>query len=200
MADLRINRAKLRYHLHYSGWKYAVAAVACLGLVSLLFDVTRYVPPREKTVSFYVTTGFAQQDALRETLWPEIAERFPEQEALTVIRMNLEEGDMYSRMQYTTYLGAGEGDLLLVSRAEYGRLAGTGAETEAFCDLSPYAEEGLLRLAEGERFSVSAEGLTGLSDYGCGTEDAVLCVLSGSRNPRTAAGLIGILQARFSAP
>ena len=199
MADLRMNRAKLKNHFHYSGWKYILAAVVSVGLVSLLFDVTRYRPPREHVTSLYLTTSFALADRLQEELRPLLLSRFPEQEELNVLNIDLSQDESYRRMQYTTYLGAGEGDVLLLSAEEYARLAAGNAPGDVLADLSPYADEGLLSMPEGEAFRVPADGLSGLSAYGCRTEDACLCVLARCPNPRAAAGLIGILQERYGA-
>ena len=199
MADLRMNRAKFRNHLHYSGWKYILAVIVSIGLVSILFDATRYRPPREHTTSLYLTTSFALADRLREELRPLLLSRFPEQEELNVQNIDLSQDDTYRRMQYATYLGAGEGDILLLSAEEYARLIGGSAADTVVVDLTAYAAEGLLTLPEGEAFRVPADGLTGLSAYGCKTEGAFLCVLARSPNARTAAGLIGILQERYGA-
>ncbi|MCR4708432.1 MAG: hypothetical protein K5746_10860 [Clostridiales bacterium] len=197
MADLRMNREKFRNHLHYSGWKYALAAALSIAIVSILFDATRYRPPREHTVSLYLTTSYCQADAMKEELAPLLIARFPEQEELNVLNIDLSQENTYLQMQYTTYLGAGEGDALLLSTREVERLFTGNSAEDVLADLSPYAEEGLLSMPEGERFRVPAESLTGLSRWGCKTEDAWLCVLARSPNIRAAAGLIGILQEQY---
>ena len=89
--------------------------------------------------------------------------------------------------------------MLLLSAEEYARLAAGNAPGDVLADLSHYADEGLLSMPEGEAFRVPADGLSGLSAYGCRTEDACLCVLARCPNPRAAAGLIGILQERYGA-
>ena len=199
MADLRMNRRKLRNHLHYSGWKYVLSAIATVFLISFLFDVTRYRPPREHTTSLYLTTSYAMADRLEEELRPLLLSRFPEQEELNVLNIDLSQDDTYRRMQYTTYLGAGEGDVLLLSSEEYHHLVADNSVGDILVELSIYAKEGLLWLPEGEQYRVSADQLTGLSAYGCKISEAFLCVLQRSPNPRTAAGLIGILQEQYGA-
>ena len=49
-----INAASLKQHLTYCWWKYLLAAVLSVFLVNLIYTVTAYRSPPEKTVSFFV--------------------------------------------------------------------------------------------------------------------------------------------------
>ena len=206
-----MTRTAFRNHLRYSAWKYVLALAVCVMGVSLLFDMTRYQPPREHRVELYILSSYAQADSLEAALFPALAARRPELEELTVLDINLEREDMYSRMQLTTYLGAGQGDVLLALPAEIDRLA-AGGFSEAFVDLSPWIRSGVLKEgtagmaayraapADGTEavYAVPAGGLTGLSAYGCDPSGAVLAVIKNSHNPDAAAALIGLMQEMFS--
>ena len=202
MQSGRLTRSRVKNHFASSWWKYALAAALCAMGISMLFDMTRYRPPAEKKLSFYVTNGAVQGDALQQALWPALKERCPEQEELTVVSINLARDDMYARMQYMTYIGAGEGDLLLLSVEEYNRLCGTEGPSAALADLSAYAEAGVFT-AGGDAlkgwdgngvYGIQAGGLKGLSAFGNDPEGTVLAVLEHSKNKDTAAALIGLLQ------
>ena len=197
MADLRITRKRVRNHFYYSWWKYLIAAVLCALAVTAGFDMTRYRPPKEKRLTFYVTCGHADAQAMEDALWPLLQARCPEQEELNVQNINLRSDDMYARMQFSTYLGAGEGDVLLLDTEEMDRLIGDDGPGEIFLDLSPYAASGVLRIDSTSEYRIPADSLTGLSAFGCDPAGAVLVVLQRSANPDTAAALIGLLQEQF---
>ena len=209
-----MTKAAFRNHLRYSAWKYALALAVCAMGVSLLFDVTRYQPPEEHRVELYIVCSYAQADSVQAALFPALLACCPEVEELAVLDINLAREDMYSRMQLTTYLGAGQGDVLLAPPAEIDRLA-AGGLAEALVDLSPYIRSGVLQDAGSESgeaaayrtaaedgseavYAVPAGGLTGLSAYGCDPSGAVLAVITNSHNPDAAAALIGLLQSMFS--
>ena len=205
MQNGKLTVQRVKNHFAYGWWKYALAAALCAMGISMLFDMTRYRPPADKKLSFYVTNGTVQGDLLQQVLWPALKERCPEQEELTVVNINLARDEMYPRMQYMTYIGAGEGDVLLVSQDEYNRLCGTDGPSSALADLSGYAAAGVLSaradaLSEWDGsgiYGIPAGTLTGLIEYGDDPSGTVLCVLQQSRNKDTAAALIGVLQQRF---
>ena len=59
-----VNAESLKHHITYSWWKYALIAALCFGLVDLLYTVTAYRPPRDKTIGFYVY-GYTNEQSLR---------------------------------------------------------------------------------------------------------------------------------------
>ncbi len=199
MDDRRLSRQSLRRHLTYSLWKYVLVTVCAVFGVSLLFDMTRYRPPAEKKTDFYITVGYADTEGLKAELWPYLESACPEQEELNIVSMNLSGENMYGRMQFATYLGAGEGDLVLISREEFLRYTAAGGQQSIFADLTEYVKNGTIEAdtgfgeGSGSR-AVSASGLSVLKGYGIYSDDAFLCVFAHSRNPDTAAEIIGILQ------
>lgn len=89
MANQRLTKKKLKNHLAYSWWKYALAAAVSTMLVSIVFAVTEYRPPDDKKVEFYVLNSYADTETMQADFWPLLQARKPEQEKLTVININL---------------------------------------------------------------------------------------------------------------
>ena len=209
MADIRLTRRRIANHFRYTRWWYLVVALLCAFGLSALFSMTRYRPPREHLLSFYVTSGPVFAEQLQGALWPELQARRPEQEELTVVGINLRDEQMYARMQYATYLSAGEGDVLLLDRVEYDRLKMDATEGETFVDLGPAVHSGMIpraKLSEmdaqmleqtGALYAVSADVLTGLMAFGCDTRGAVLTAPLNRPNTEAAEALIGILLDRY---
>ena len=68
-----VTSKSLRQHFTYNWWMYLLIALIAFGLVDLLYTVTAYRSPRDKTIGFYVY-GFvndkdmsAYLDNVRET-------------------------------------------------------------------------------------------------------------------------------------
>ena len=49
-----VTSVRLKQHLTYNWWKYLLIVLVAVGLVDLVYSVTAYRPPREKTVGFYI--------------------------------------------------------------------------------------------------------------------------------------------------
>ena len=115
MANQRLTKKKLKNHLAYSWWKYALAAAVSTMLVSIVFAVTEYRPPDDKKVEFYVLNSYADTETMQADFWPLLQARKPEQEKLTVININLtDSSNIYAPMQFSTYVAAQQGDLFLI--------------------------------------------------------------------------------------
>ena len=89
MANQRLTKKKLKNHLAYSWWKYALAAAVSTMLVSIVFAVTEYRPPDDKKVEFYVLNSYADTETMQADFWPLLQTRKPEQEKLTAERKEL---------------------------------------------------------------------------------------------------------------
>ena len=137
-------KRRVRLHLQYSWWKYLLALVISVMSISMIFDMTEYRPPEDKKTDLYILTGSCDTEGLHSYLFPRLQERFPEQEELTVITINLVNEDMYSRMQYSTYVAARQGDVMLMPMAEVQNLLKQDEAGEIFDDLTPYIQEGLI--------------------------------------------------------
>ena len=206
MAANRITKKWLQNHFHYSWWKYAlVVAISIMG-IDMLFTSTAYRPPEEKKLELYVCSGYMDASALQDALWPQLQARYPDQEELTVMNIDLSAEDMYANMQFTTYAAAQQGDVLLLPQDQVYKHAAEGAD-EVFLELTPYIESGvidpqdidlsagMLASSAGEigLYAIPADSLYGLSAFYGIPEGSMLCATSYGGNDEHAAGLINML-------
>ena len=212
MADNRITRKRIKNHWHYSWWKYAIWLALTLIGIDLLFAVTAYRPPEDKRLQLYICNGYANADALQEALWPALLKACPDQEELIAMNIDLTTDEYYSKMQFTTYIAAQEGDVCLLPVSEVKILAADGAE-QAFLELTPYVQSGVIptegidltpgmfRNSEGTEglYAIPAEGLYGLYEYGCDPAGSMLVVMVYGGNDDAAATLVGQMIERFTA-
>lgn len=213
MADIRVTKRRLAEHWRYSWWKYAMLAVAAVLGIDLLFSVTAYRPPEEKKLQLYLCNGYADASALQEDLWPDLLAACPEQEELTALNIDLTNDDSYNQIQFTTYVAAREGDVMLLPLAEARTLASEGVEN-AFVELTPYVQSGVIpvegidlsrgRMTDSQGneglYAIPADLLYGLLDYRCNPSGAVLVAMAYGGNDATAATLLGQMVARFYDP
>lgn len=137
MANQRLTKKKLKNHLAYSWWKYALAAAVSTMLVSIVFAVTEYRPPDDKKVEFYVLNSYADTETMQADFWPLLQARKPEQEKLTVININLtDSSNIYAPMQFSTYVAAQQGRFVFDfagrdAQNHFGRRAGIAGGADA---------------------------------------------------------------------
>lgn len=210
MAANRITKKWLQNHFHYNWWKYLAAVAISIMGIDMLFTSTAYRPPEEKKLELYMCSGYVDSVALQDELWPLIQERYPDREELTVMNIDLSTGDMYANMQFTTYVAAQQGDVMLLPQAEVYKLAGEGAD-EAFLELTPFIESGvinpqdidlsagMLKAANGEigLYAIPADALHGLNVFYGVPEGGMLCLMSYGCNDEHAAGLLNLLIERY---
>ena len=206
MAANRVTKKWLQNHFHYSWWKYLVIVAVSIMGIDMLFTSTAYRVPEDKKLELYICSGYIDSMALENALWPQYQARYPEQEELTVMNIDLSSGDMYANMQFTTYAAAQQGDVLLLPQAEVYKYAAEGAD-EFFLELTPFVESGVLNLqdidssagmlknAEGEMglYAIPADSLYGLSAFYSVPEGAMLCATSYGGNDEHAAGLMNLM-------
>ena len=211
MADNRITRKRIKNHWHYGWWKYAIWLVITLLGIDLLFAVTSYRPPEDKRLQLYMCNGYANADALQEALWPALVAACPDQEELIAMNIDLTTDEYYSKMQFTTYIAAQEGDVCLLPVDEVKSLVADGAEY-AFIELTPYVQSGVIptegidltpgmfRDSDGKEglYAIPADGLYGLVEYGCDPAGSMLVVMAYCGNDDTAATLLGQMVERFT--
>ena len=206
MAHNRITKKWLKNHWTYNWWKYMLLACVCILGVNVLFTMTAYRSPEEKKIELYVCNGYVDQAVLDQQVSELFFARFPEQEEMTVMNINLAANDMYVQMQFTTYLAAQQGDVLLLPQSEVYKLSEGGADN-AFMDLTPYIENGVIDLnrlgvqglmlkdsagMEGI-YAIPADTLYGLFELGNDPEKSYLCLTGFSGNEDTAAAVISML-------
>ena len=206
MAENRITKKWLKNHWAYSWWKYMLLGCICIMGVNVLFTTTAYRAPDEKKIELYVCNNYVDSQTLENQISEVFFERFPEQEELTVMNVNLSANDMYVQMQFTTYLAAQQGDVLLLPKSEVYKLSEGGADN-AFMDLTPYIESGVidpeklgvepltLTDAEGVQgiYAIPTDSLYGLLELGNMPEGGYLCATVFSGNEDTAAEMINLL-------
>ena len=203
MADNRITKHRLKNHWAYSWWKYALMAVCVIFGVNMLFTVTAYRPPEYKKVELYLCKGWADTEQAYADLWPVLLETAPDQEELTVMNIDITASDYYTVMQFSTYMAAQQGDILLIPKSEVKKYAADDA-WGTFADLTPYLESGALNAdgldlssvtftgPEGETgvFGIPADTLYGLIDYGVDPGDSVFVITAYSGNEETSVSFL----------
>ena len=210
MADNRITLQRIKNHWHYGWWKYLIYAVLMAFSVDILFTMTAYRSPEDRKIEVFMCNGYANATALQEDLWADLVAVCPDQEELLVANIDLVNGDMYSNMQFSTYVGAQQGDLCLLPLDQVKGLAQEGAEF-AFVELTPYVESGVIPVEgidlSGGMFAdengklglyaIPAGSLTGLTEYGCNPAGGLFCLMAYGGNDDTAATLLGQMITRF---
>ncbi len=186
-----ITKRKIRHHFQYSLWMYLVVVAVALFGWNLIYTTTRYQPPEDLRVEFYVQSTTANTDSL-QALADRIHEQImPEMELVTAQPVTIS-SDYYGDMQITVWITAAQGDIYMLSKEYFDRFAPAGA----FMDLQSYVDAGTLDTSgldlyagmatltdpdpgqEGKRlYGIPADLLTGFSDYAIDPSDMVLCVL-----------------------
>ena len=196
-----VTSVRLKQHLTYNWWKYLLIVLVAVGLVDLLYSVTAYRPPREKTVGFYIY-GYMDEagltaylDQVRETEMADVEEMKP---------LMLTTDSAYGPMQLMTYLAAGEGDVYLLPREEFLNYAANGnlvpleddAELIALFDSAGISlQNGWRRETEtGEThlYGIPQDKLPGLSQYAW-AQDGYLCMIITGANQDNAFKFMRIL-------
>lgn len=196
-----ITSRSLKQHFTYNWWKYLLIAAVAFGLVDLLYAVTAYRAPRDKTVGFYVygymnETGLTEyMNGVREAEMSDMEEMLP--------RLMIED-EAYGPMQLMTYLAAGEGDVYLLPREQFISYATGGSllplENEE--DLIALFDAAGITLQSGWRketetgenhlYGIPQNKLPGLTQYAY-AKDGYLCVVLTSTNQENALKFLKIL-------
>lgn len=211
MADNRITRARLRDHVHYSWWKYALWTVLAVMAVDVLFTATQPRVPEERKVELYLCNGTSGSEVMHDALWPVLQAACPEQEELQVLNFDLTGGDFYAATRFTACVAAGQGDILLLPVSEAAGMA-SGAPDSIFAELTPYVERGLIPVEgidltlgtmareDGSQglYGIPTDTLAGLREYGCDPAGGLLCLTVYGGNLDASAALVGRMVERFS--
>ena len=211
MADNRITKHRVRNHWTYSWWKYLLMAVCVVFGVNIYFTTTAYRPPENKKVEIYLCKGWADAQKAQEDLTPMLMELAPEQEELIAANIDLTSDDYYTVMQFTTYMAAQQGDILLLPSSEFRKYTSEGEVYNYFANLSPYLESGVLSAQdislEGTTypdasdepgvFCIPADTLYGLMDYGIDPAGSVLVVTAYSGNEETCVRMVDAMIRRY---
>lgn len=188
MQETKITMGRIRNHFAYSWWKYVLFAVVAVVGWNLIYTATAYKPPRDKRLDAYFVTNSVPDESLR---WFEeqVLERYPEVEDTHFSSIVYTTDDnYYGTMQLTTYLGAGEGDAIILPRERFLAFAQSGtfvALDDAIADgridlrgIDP--ARGYAVTEDGERaiYGIPADSLYGLMDLQIDNRDLYICVLA----------------------
>ena len=196
-----VTSARLKEHFRYNWWKYLLIVAVGIGLVDLLYTVTAYHPPREKSLSLYVY-GYSDDarlapylENIRETELPEMEE---------IISVQMLDDSTYGPMQLMAYFSAGDGDLYLLSRDTFLTYAsdGTLVPLEDDPELMALFNSADVSLQSGWRrntetgethlYGIPQSRLPGLGLYAYAT-DGFLCMPVTTRNRENAAKFMRII-------
>lgn len=187
-----VTRQRLRDHLHYSWWKYALLiSIAAMGW-NIIFTSTAYRAPQEKKVILYVY-GYANEAELTAYLEGVRAAELPDMEDMTPLISAPD--DTYGAMILMTHFAAAEGDLYLLPKEFYQGYSSESSfvaleelpEVAQLIEENPVVMERAWRksVESGERhiYGVPMSLLPGLNDYVMGTSsEYYLCVAGNSYN------------------
>lgn len=203
MADNRITKHRIKNHWAYSWWKYLLMVVCVVFGVNLFFTMTAYRPPEDKKVEIFLCSGWADAEKAQNDMWPMLLEVAPEQEQINVANIDLVGEEYYSVMQFTTYVAAQQGDIILLHKDEFVKY-GSADAWGMYADLTPYIENGMidadgidltrgmLKNEDGETavYGIPADELFGLVDYSIDPADSLLVVTAYSGNEETCVKLL----------
>ena len=191
----------LKQHITYNCWKYLLILLLSFGLVDLLYSVTAYRPPREKTLGLYVY-GYTAEEALNGYLDNIRETQMPDMETISSVMMTTD--DTYGPMQLMTYMAAGEGDLYLLPREQFLNYASSGSlvPLEDDTELVSVFDAAGISLQSGWRrntetgethlYGIPQSKLPGLDQYAY-AQDGYLCQLITGGNAENASKLLHIL-------
>lgn len=186
-----ITKQRLRNHLTYGWWKYALLIVLAIFGWNLVYTVTRYRAPEEKkvVVNLYV---YGDQDALNAYMAEVNAALMPDMEEMSTLFSPLD--DTYGDMLLSTHMAAAEGDIYLLDRTHFQQCAASGAflPLETQTELVSLLEEAGLSLSQGWRtvndtgerhlYGIPCADLPGISAYIYDPSDCYMAVLISNQN------------------
>ena len=196
-----VTSKSLRQHFTYNWWVYLLIALLAFGLVDLLYTMTAYRSPRDKTIGFYVygyvnDTGMsAYMNNVRETEMSDMEEMIP-----VMLAMD----DTYGPMQLMTYLSAGEGDVYMLPREQFLNysMGGSMVPLENDAELMALFDAAGVNLQSGWRketetgenhlYGIPQDKLPGLIQYAY-AQDGFLCVPLTGGNQENAMKFLRIL-------
>jgi len=142
----RITGQDLRNHLRYFGWVYVLIVALSFGLWNMVYTQTAYRPPQDKRIDVYIQSSSADQEMVNAYLLPIWQAAVPEEELVQAVLMmgSGGENDYYANIQLMTYIAAAEGDIYMLSTADFKRLAAQGA----FVSLDEVIRQGKIQVQE----------------------------------------------------
>ena len=119
-----VTREKLKNHLTYASWKYALLGIVAIFGWNLIYSVTQYQPPEEKKVILGVY-AFADEIGINGYMEQVRQADMPDMEEMSASIIMPDE--MYGDMILSTRIAARECDLYLLPRTQFQNYAAQGA-------------------------------------------------------------------------
>ena len=197
----RITPVILKEHIRYNWWKYLLILVIGTGLIDLLYSVTAYRPPREKTVSLYV---YGYMDDVGLSAWLGQVRETEMSDMEDISARMLTDDDTYGPMQLMTFFATGEGDIYQLPREQFLSYASNGTllPLENDPDLMALFDSAGISLQSGWRretetgethlYGIPQDKLPGLTQYTY-VKDGFLCLPVSGRNQENAMKLMYII-------
>ena len=195
-----VTSGRLKQHMAYNWWKYLLIIALGIGLVDLLYSVTSYRPPREKSLCLCVY-GYIDETGLTDYMDRIKQTEMSDMEELSV-RLVMDDS-YYGPMQLIVYLTAGDADLFLLPREEFLSYASSGAfvRLEDDPELIAMFDNAGISLQSGWRretetgethlYGIPQDKLPGLGKYAW-AQDGYLCMIVTGGNQENALKLLKI--------
>ena len=119
-----ITQEKIKNHLTYASWKYALLVIVAIFGWNLIYSVTQYQPPEEKKVILGVY-AFADEIGINGYMEQVRQADMPDMEEMSASIIMPDE--MYGDMILSTRIAARECDLYLLPRTQFQNYAAQGA-------------------------------------------------------------------------
>lgn len=197
-------RDRIKSHFQYGLWKYILVVVLSIFAWDMVYAMTAYRPPQDKRIDLYVQSPTASQESL-EAYFRSIKDAVvPDMELVSVaMLMGSAQNDIYAAQQLTTYIMAGEGDIYILSSADYKQYASQGAFLrldelvkdgtlnvgdmdleKAYVAIQEYDAErdALMPVSARHLFGIPAEQLYGLMEHGMDNRDLYIAVTVFNQN------------------
>ena len=141
--QMPITKRRITHHFQYAVWMYLLLIALALFGWNLIYTTTRYRPPENMQVEFYVQSNTADEDALTALADRIHEEVMPEMELVTASIVTITD-DYYGDMQLTVWISAAQGDVYLLTKDYFESFAASGA----FMNLQPLVDSGELDAAD----------------------------------------------------
>lgn len=208
--ETKITKERIRHHLAYGWWKYLLLGVIAIFGWNLIYTASAYQAPGDKKLDVYFASYSLAEDVLEE-MKAAILERRPNLEDADILSIYYSEtDDYYGSVQLTTYIGAGEGDVFILTKDRFDVYARGGlflplddAIASGAIDLRGIdPARGVVTTEDGVRgvMGIPAERLYGLMDIGLDSRELLLGVTAYSENPEDGFAFIDWLIAEMDAP
>ena len=204
-----VTKQRLRNHLAYGWWKYALLLVIAIAGWNIIYTVTRYRPPEDKkvVVNLYV---YGNTQALNAYMADVNAHQMPEMEQMDCLMTTMD--DMYGDMILSTHMAAGEGDLYMLDRSRFQQCAASGAflPLEDQTELIAMLEAAGVSLSQGWRtesesgekhlYGIPCAELPGMAAYVYNPSDCYMSVLISNQNDENVLRFLNIFVSDLLSP